>query len=149
MVIDPSGFATAVNNIPGYHVTSVAVNGADLDILLWTGNNVLVAEAAAGARDIRLVCRSVFAYCGAANAAGFGGYTDWGVPNTIDLISIANFGPAAYTPDAVAFPTWATGYYWSSNSRVAPTTDGLMVGYNGLFVSAAGKSLNGFCALVR
>ncbi len=43
MCIVNSGFADAVNNLPGYRVVSVTVNGADLDIVLWTGNQTLIA----------------------------------------------------------------------------------------------------------
>jgi hypothetical protein len=51
-LLDLTGFATAVNNLPGYRVLSVTVNGADLDIVLDPVKSVLVAEAAAGARSI-------------------------------------------------------------------------------------------------
>src|SRR3972149_2186576 len=47
-VLDLTGFANAVNNIPGYRVTAVTINGADLDVSLWTGNQTMIVEAAAG-----------------------------------------------------------------------------------------------------
>jgi hypothetical protein len=103
-ILDPSGFANAVNNLPGYRVTAVAVNGADLDITLWTGKNTLIAEAAAGARDIRVVCQSIFGYAAAANAASFGGYTDWRIPNMHDYPTLSDQeAPTAY-PDNAIFP---------------------------------------------
>jgi len=116
MIIDPTGFATPVNNLPGYRVTSVAVNGADLDILLWTGRNTLVAEAAAGARDIREVCQSVYAYCGAMNAIGYAGFSNWRVPNSNEFVSLMDQEVPSGLPDAVAFPVWNGVYVQSSTT---------------------------------
>lgn len=121
MIIDPSGFANAVNNLPGYRVTSVAVNGADLDILLWTGRNTLIAEAAAGARDIRVVCQSIFAYCGGAVAAGFGGYTDWRIPAIPNLLTLQDLEAPNGLPDPVVFPNWPIA--WPINTVWSNTTE--------------------------
>jgi len=152
MVIDPSGFANAVNNFPGYRVTSVAVNGADLDILLWCGNNILIAEAAAGARDIRVECRSIFAYCGAANAASFGGYTNWRIPNDIELVSIRDMEAPTGVPNAVAFPNWsaAGSYIWSSTYRVDATHFANLYFMDVGWITANDKTLNVFaCEIIR
>ena len=127
MIIDPSGFANAVNNLPGYRVTSIAVNGADLDILLWTGNQVLIAEAAAGARDIRVVCRSIHTYCEAANAVSFGGYTDWRIPNSSEIAILRNLEAATGYPDAVAFPGWVNATNWTSNTDPSDVTAALYI----------------------
>jgi hypothetical protein len=116
-VLDFTGFANADNNLPGYRVLSVTVNGADLDIVLDPVRSVLVAEAAGGSRSILLVCRSCFTYCAAANAAIWGGYSDWRIPNDVSLMSLRNIKFADPYPDSTAFPGWATNAIWSSLSR--------------------------------
>lgn len=122
MIIDSSGFANAVNNLPGYRVTAVAVNGTDLDITLWTGRNTLIAEAAAGARDIRVICQSIYAYAAAANAASFGGYTDWRNPDVTESWSLATAEAPLGVPNAVIFPTWPQDAVWTSTVRTDDTT---------------------------
>jgi len=116
-LLDLTGFANAVNNLPGYRVLSVTVNGAALDIELDPAKSVLVTEAAGGARSILLVCRSIFTYCAAANAAVLGGYSDWRIPNIFSLESLRDMQPASALPDVVAFPVWVANNMWSSTVR--------------------------------
>jgi hypothetical protein len=150
MIIVCTGFANAVNNLPGYRVVSVTVNGADLDILLWTGNNTLIAEAAAGARTISVICRSVYAYCGAANAASFGGYTDWRNPSDVELQSLKDMEALTAVPDAVAFPNWSTDYIFSSTTRPSSTANAMEVDYGaGGEVTVTKATVYAFCELVR
>jgi hypothetical protein len=153
MCIDPSGFANAVNNLPGYVITAVAVNGADLDLTLYDGNNTLIAEAAAGARDIRVVCRSIFAYCAAANAASFGGYTNWRIPNIYELYLICDLQAATGVPNATAFPDWPQNYI-SSSTTVANAVGSAYAAYylSGIVSSDVTKTTVGAtvgCELVR
>jgi hypothetical protein len=149
MIIDPSGFANAVNNLPGYRVTSVAVNGADLDILLWTGKNTLIAEAAAGARDIRVVCQSTFGYAAAANAASFGGYTDWRIPNNIELMSLMDVEAVTAYPDVVAFPTWGVNNIYGSETVPSNTTTSVIVHFGTTQIDVVLKTLTYCTILVR
>lgn len=146
-----SGFANPVNNLPGYRVTGVVVNGADLDITLWRGNNILIAEAAAGARDIKLVCRSVFSYCAAANAASFAGYTDWRIPTDTALFSLRDMEQPSAAPDAVAFPSWPTaaGDVVSSTSMPQSVTRYMTVQYDYGIAEYYLKAVALYCALVR
>jgi len=145
MIIDPTGFANAVNNLPGYRVTAVAVNGADLDITLWTGSNTLIAEAAAGARDIRVVCGSIYAYAAAANAASFGGYTDWRNPNLTEIVSLINGETSA--PNAVAFPAWSFGG-WLSETFSGDAAQSFFSWYSRAF-NVSAKTGTKKCELVR
>lgn len=112
-----SGFANAVNNLPGYVVSTVAVNGADLDISLDPVNNTTVSEAAGGSRAIKLVCRSISAYCAAANAAELGGYNDWRNPNDVELAGLRGMEAVTAVADATAFPSWPQAYVWSSTTQ--------------------------------
>lgn len=117
-IIVCAGFASAVNLLPGYRVTSVVANGADLDITLWTCNNTLIAEVAAGVRSISLVCRSTFNYMAGANAIALSGYTDWRMPGHISLLSLADSEPPTGAPDVIAFPGWPTlARIWTSSTQ--------------------------------
>jgi hypothetical protein len=148
MIIDPSGFANAVNNLPGYRVTVVAVNGADLDITLWTGRNTLIAEAAAGARDIRVICQSIYAYAAAANAAGFGGYTDWRIPSHIELYNLCDQEQPTGNPDAIVFPGWPL-LAWSSTTKPNDLTNADEVQFTDGACYGWAKTAFVYCALVR
>ncbi|MDO8704073.1 MAG: DUF1566 domain-containing protein [Sulfuricaulis sp.] len=148
-----SGFANAVNNLPGYPVVSVTVNGADLDIVLQTFNNTLVDEAAAGARSITLVCQSIFAYCAAANAATLGGFSDWRIPNDWMTRGLMNWEGATAAPDATVFPSWPTGgvgsYIWSSTTNPLNTAQAMLtpsnVGSSPIDVKTAASN---YCAVL-
>lgn len=150
MVIDCAGFANAVNNLPGYRITNVAVNGADLDLTLWRGNQTLIAEAAAGARSIGLVCRNAFDFCAAANEAGVAGYTDYRVPYDMELASLRDMEAPTAAPDAVAFPSWPTAdFFWSSTTHPAATGFTMAAGFaNGFVYPYVSNSLF-YVALVR
>lgn len=148
-IIDCSGFVNAANNLPGYPVLSVTVNGADLDIVLDPINNVLVNEAAAGVRDIRLVCRSIFGYCAAANAVSLGGYTDWRVPYDVELASLREMEAPSAVPDAVAFPGWPNDYLWASTSTPSALASAMRLDFTTGIVHFTGKTASFLTALVR
>jgi len=120
-IIVCSGFANAVNNLPGYRIDAVAVNGADLDLTLWAGKQTAIAEAAAGSRDIKIICSSAFGYAAAANAASLGGFTDWVIPSVLELFCLVKMeGPYANHsgyPDSTAFPSWVENV-WTSVALV-------------------------------
>lgn len=127
-----SGFADADNNLPNWVIQSVDVNGADLDLVLGpTDSNKLAdlaSEAAGGARDINLVCRGIFGYAAAANAASLGGRTGWRIPCDLELASLRNMEAASAVPNAAAFPGW-TGNIWSSTSNPAAVGSALQAWY--------------------
>lgn len=147
--LDLTGFANAVNNIPGYVVTAVAVNGADLDISLATFGGTLIAEAAAGSRSITLVYQSIFSYLAAMKAAALGGYSDWRVPNSTELASLMVYQGVSGVPDAAAFPSWPAYIIWSIVTNVGDATYGLRVHFGDGVVSNALKTTDAFAAFVR
>lgn len=147
-LLDCAGFANAVNNLPGYYVVSVAVNGADLDIVFDPSNNTLVNEAAGGARSIGLQCRSIYNYAAGARSASLSNFTDWRAANAYELMSIMDFeAPSAY-PDAIAFPVWPRGMWCSSTSPDfivrAPAFDFLLA-----TIARTAKTVASRIALVR
>jgi len=151
MLLDLTGFANAVNNLPGYAVSTVAVNGADLDLTLNTFGATLVAEAAAGSRSITLVCQSIFAYAAAANAASLAGYTDWRVANLFELLSLLAVTVATWVPDTTAFPSFPSGTIVSSTtSGGSDTTRAMAILTTGTDLGGRNLKTTAFaCILVR
>lgn len=74
----------------------------------------------AGGYQEQLTWENAFNYVAALNSEGYGGYSDWRVPNVKELVSIANKGtwlPAAY----YLFDGMLSGQYWSSTSTATNT----------------------------
>ena len=149
--LDLTGFANASNNLPGYPVSTVTINGADLDIVLKTGTtNPLITEAAGGSRSITLVCRSIFAYCAAANAASLGGYTDWRIPYDIELANIRDMEASTAAPNATAFPSWPTDdYILSGTTYPNNTSNAMVVNFNTGNITSSNKTNAYYAALIR
>lgn len=113
-----TGFAQAVNNLGPCRVVSVTVNGADLDIVVMTGNRTPVSEAADGSRTIAVACNGVFGFKDAANVAALGGYSDWRLPNFREYadLPVQDAGIGTGKPDSTAFPSWTAARYWASTT---------------------------------
>lgn len=93
----------------------------------------------------------IFDYCAAANAAALAGYTDWRVPNALELQSIMDFEAPTGAPDGTAFPGWPTtgGNVWTSNTRPDSTTGAIHANFTSSVTGVALKTTNYYCALVR
>jgi hypothetical protein len=93
----------------------------------------------------------IFQYCAVANAASLGGYTDWRVPNYLELTSLMNLEAATAAPDAVSFPSWPTDNVWASTTAPASTTTALMINFSNGYTAGGTKTSTGglYCALVR
>ena len=142
-----AGFANAVNNLAFMVVVSATPNGADLDIVVDPGNNVLIAEGAVG-DTVYLNCRSMFNFLAGANAAGVSGYTDWRIANLTEMYSVADYSTAPITrPDAIAFPVWYNAYFWSSTHSGGASA--YLPHYATGVIAAAAKTLNEWYCLVR
>lgn len=94
----------------------------------------------------------IFAYCAAANTASLGGFSDWRIPNTFELFSLADFnaGDALAVPNTIAFPSFPQTNIWSSTN----TPNALNQKFSSIFTSgstsgASAKTSNLRCILVR
>lgn len=93
----------------------------------------------------------IFAYCAAANAASLGGYTDWRVANTNELLSLADYEPPTAAPDSSAFPGWPTNnFFWLSSTSTYDTSLGKLFSFSTGNLSGNTKtSAAYYTALVR
>jgi len=149
-VLVNSGFASAVNNLPGLMVKSVSFTGGNTDIVVDPGKQTLIAEVAGGSRTIKIVCQSIWSYLSGINVALLGGYGDWGIPNDLQLVNLRDMEQPTAAPDAIAFPGWPTSdYFWSSTTQPNYLVGAMMVNFErGSLVNDA-KTLNHFVPLVR
>ena len=142
-------FVNAVNNLPGYYVVSVTPNGADLDVVVDPGNEVLIAEGAVG-DAISLLCRTIWNYAAGARLGGLAGHTDWRNPNVEELRRLINHEAPSGIPDAVAFPGWnAALRYWTSTTRPDGAGDAEYVTFGAPSQAVASKVNLYITALVR
>jgi hypothetical protein len=127
-VLVNSGFASAVNNLPGLAVKSVSFTGGNTDIVVNSGNQTLIAEVAGGSRTIKIVCQSIWSYLSGINVALLGGYGDWGIPYDLELANLRDMEQPDAAPNATAFPSWPTSdYSWSSTTRPDEVTQVILV----------------------
>ncbi len=145
-----TGFANAVNNLFGFRCVSVTVNGADLDIVLATGNQTCIAEAAGVNGAIDLSCNDIFSFSNACIAAGVGGYYDWRFYNFLEYQSLHNISTSL--PDATAFPSLTTAsFVWSSSTSATVARAYRLedTRVSGTHATIALKTSTGFVMLVR
>jgi hypothetical protein len=148
-VLKFAGFATATNNLPGWVVSSVAVNGADLDITLKVlGKTSPTVEGVGAGRSISLVTRSVFCYAAAANTIGLSGYTDWRLPGGVELAELRQIEAPTAFPDIAAFPTWVASLL-SFSTRPDNTGQEYFVNFTNGQLTGSAKTAAGSCVLVR
>lgn len=92
----------------------------------------------------------IFTYVAAANAAGLAGYSDWRVPNAIEIMSLIDYEAPNGLPDATAFPAWTTATQWTSTTQPNVTTNGMTYGpTQGSIAGGTVKTGALFVALVR
>lgn len=91
----------------------------------------------------------IFQYAAAANAAALGGYTDWRIPNDIELANLRNMEAPVAAPDAVAFPSWPANYVWSATTRPNITSYAMCVHFINGNVYSCAKAAAYYSALVR
>ena len=91
----------------------------------------------------------IFPYAAAANAAALAGYSDWRVPNDLELQALRDMEAATANPDSTAFPTGWNVTVWSSTTQPNVTTNAFQVSFLTGGMSGNAKTNNFLCALVR
>lgn len=86
----------------------------------------------------------IFTYCAQCNTAALAGYTDWRVPNILELQSIMIRENAKGTPDSTAFASWGAFIVWSSTTYKQTTTKALAIdfSFDGTIASATKSTGN-------
>ncbi len=92
----------------------------------------------------------IFQWATAANVAELGGYSDWRIPNDVELASLRNMEAPNALPDTTAFPGWSTAtYYWSSTTQPINTSYAMNVIFANGYVRDNTKTTTYFASLVR
>lgn len=110
---------------------STAIYHAGLaEHLLW--------DAEAEAAD--LANHDIFGYADGANTAGLSGFTDWRVPNILEMTSIMEYEANDARPDPTYFGTPTIANYWTSTTRPNSTTQALPCHFGSGSVAAIAKT---------
>lgn len=105
---------------------SASVYGSGTQDLFWS-------QAGVNGEDI-------FNYCDAANTAAMAGFTDWRIPNIVELYSTLQFQMGSANPNTTAFPVFIPVIIFSSTTNPADTTAALAVGTNGGIITSFSKT---------
>jgi len=85
-----------------------------------------------------------------ANANSLGGYTDWRIPNYLELPTIVDLGNSNPCIDTTVFPSTPGNYHWVSSSRPDFTANAFNVHFNYGNVSSKYKQTDKYyCRLCR
>ena len=92
----------------------------------------------------------VFDYVEAANDIELGGYSDWRMPNDVELKSLCSKEEPTAVPDTTAFPGWASDdFYWVSGTAANLVSAGMRVLFVAGTVGGIAKSTVYYASLVR
>jgi Protein of unknown function (DUF1566) len=93
---------------------------------------------------------SVFTFAEAANKAKLGGHTDWRVPTSQELYSLAEFKSTDAYPNTDAFPQWPKDdWCWSSTTLPYNTSYAMFVHFVNGNITYHYKVYTYYVALVR
>jgi len=121
-----------------------AGNNQTVTVTAITANNMTVSEAivdeAAGASvSFATVDDLIWDALAQANANSLGGYTDWRIPNYLELPTIVDLGNVDPCIDTTVFPSTPGNYHWTSSTRPDGTTHAFYVDFSNGLVSSSGK----------
>jgi hypothetical protein len=92
----------------------------------------------------------IFAYLAAANAAFLAGYSDWRIPNDLELLSLRTMQYPNAKPNATAFPIWPTdSHVYTSTSRADVVASAMDVLFSSGYLGYDTKTVNRYATLVR
>lgn len=122
--------------------------------LMWvrytSGQNAKMGAGSDGTMPWTGELYDVFQWCAAANGASLGGYSDWRIPNDMELANLRNMEAATAAPDGTAFPGWATSdYVWTSTTKPSNIGYGMAVIFSSGPVRDRTKTMAYYAALVR
>jgi len=70
----------------------------------------------------------IFPYVAVANAASLSGWTDWRIPNRVELVTMLDMEATTAQPDSTAFPSIASALnIWSATTQPSNTANGINV----------------------
>lgn len=91
----------------------------------------------------------IYPYVAAANAAALAGYSDWRIPNDLELQSLRDMEAGTANPDSTAFPTGWNVIVWSSTTQPNNTVNAMAANFGSGTNGTTAKTTASFCALVR
>ena len=132
-------------------------NNCVLDLntgLMWarytSAQNAVMGAASNGKMPWTGQLYDIFQWCAAANVAALGGYSDWRIPNDLELKCLCDMEAPNALPDATAFPGWSTAdYYWSSSTPPNYTSNAMIVNFYHGCVYNNTKTATYYASLVR
>jgi len=112
--------AITVNSIVDNHsnecvfdkVTGLLWIRSETPSIYGTGAQDLLWNDTAGVNE------DIFKYCDIANLTQLSGFSDWRIPNIVELCSIAILNSPNARPDNTAFPSLSPTLFYSSTTRV-------------------------------
>jgi len=121
--------------------------------LMWarytSAENAAMGAASDGKMPWTGELYDIFQWCEAANAAEMGGYSDWRIPNDVELASLRNMEAPNALPDITAFPSWPADYIWSSTTPPSNTSYAFHVYFYSGLVHYNAKTAADFASLCR
>jgi len=122
--------------------------------LMWarytSAENAAMGAASDGKMPWTGELYDIFQWCAAANAAELGGYSDWRIPNDVELANLRNMESPNAAPDAIAFPGWPTSVnVWSSTTLPNSTSYAMYVYFGYGYVRNDTKTAPAFAGLCR
>ena len=112
-----------------------------------TANNITVAEAladeVAGASvSFATVDDLIWDALDQANANSLGGYSDWRIPNYLEMLSIVNLGNCNPAIDATVFPSTPATHHWTASTRPCGSSSAFFVDFNDGDLYSGNKQAN-------
>ena len=125
--------------------TVVSNDGTDLVTV-----EALVDEAASAAITIATVDDLIWDALEQANTNELGGYSDWRIPNYLELPTIVNMGESNPCIDTTVFPSTPAAYHWTSSTRPDGSTGAFLVYFlNGYVITSVKKTGKYYVRFVR
>lgn len=137
------------NNCVIDHNTGLMWNAQNSPASYGAGTEGLLFDATGEAAGLDE--EDIFYYCDQANTAGLSGYSDWRVPNAMEMLSILNYEASSAVPDPAYFTCDTSIAYQTSTSRPnSATTQHMSVSAaSGTIQTSSKTTFHGHVLLVR